>query len=264
MSIASVARNDLLVVRRSLLLKVVLAVLIAAPIGGVLVGIGLGGDPNFRFLLLSTWLVVGGSIPLVGMLAAAPTVAGARESGRLRLLLSTPTDRWEVVGGVLCSRLLVVVGSLSVGLCAGVPYLLAVSPQVAPGRLAGFVLFSLLVAATYVSLGLAVSVAVGSATCALTGAVGLVVGTVLWPRVATALRGVVADLGVAAPATVFEVLGRLTPFGAYSQVISDPGAIYGVKVTTPFLGSGTMAAVLLVWATLPLVISVRRFTDVDL
>lgn len=264
MSVTDVARHDLLVVRRSLLLKAVLTVVVAAPLGGILVGFGLGGDPTFRFLLLSMWLVVGGVIPLVGVLAAAPAVAGARDAGRLRLLLSTPTERSQVVGGVLCSRLLLVVGSLCLGLCLGALALVAVTPGVTPGRLAGFVLFSLLMAVAYVSVGLAVSVAVDSATRALAGSVGLFVGTLLWPQIASVLHGIVTDLGVAAPATAFQVLGRLSPFGAYSQVISDPGAIYGVEVTTPLLGSGAMAAVLVVWTTLPLALGVRRFTGTDL
>ena len=264
MSLTEVARHDLLVVRRSLLLKAVLAVLLAAPVVGVFVGFGLGSDPSFRFLLLSMWLVVGGVVPLVGVLAAAPAVAGAREAGRLRLLLSTPTERATVAGGVLCSRLLVVVGSLAVGLCAGVVALVAVTPQLAPGRLAGFVLFTLLVATAYVSLGLAVSVAVGSATRALVGSVVLFVGTLLWPQIASVLHGIVTDLGVAAPEAAFLVLGRLSPFGAYSQVISDPGAIYGVEVTTPLLGSGVMAVVLALWATLPLALALRRFSRSDL
>jgi ABC-type transport system involved in multi-copper enzyme maturation permease subunit len=263
-SLTEVARHDLLVVRRSLLLKAVLAALLAAPLAGVFVGFGLGGEPSFRFLLLSMWLVVGGAVPLVGVLAAAPAVAGARDTGRLRLLLSTPTERATVAGGVLCSRLLLVVGSLAVGLCVGVAGLVAVVPRVAPGRLAGFVVFTLLVATAYVSLGLAVSVSVGSATRALVGSVTLFVGTLLWPRIASVLHGIVTDLGVAAPATPFQVLGRLSPFGAYSQVISDSGAIYGVEVTTPLLGSGVIAVVLLGWATLPLALGVRRFSEADL
>lgn len=264
MSLAEVARHDLLVVRRSLLLKTVLAALLAAPVGGVLVGFGLGSDPNFRFLLLSMWLVVGGTVPLVGVLAAAPAIAGARDAGRLRLLLSTPTDRATLVGGILCSRLLVVLGSLVVGLGAGLVVLVTVVPRVAPGRLAGFVAFTLLVATAYVSLGLAVSMVFDSATRALVGSVALFVGTVLWPQVASILHGVVTDLGVAAPETGFQVLGRLSPFGAYSQVISDTGAIYGVEVTTPLLGSGVMAAVLVAWATLPLAFGLRRFARTDL
>lgn len=264
MSVGDVARHDLLVIRRSLLLRVVLGVVVATPVGGVLLAFGLGDDPGFRFVLLSMWLLVGSAVPLVGVLAAAPAVAGARNAGRLRLLLSTPTERAQVAGGVLCSRLLVVVGSLVAGLCVALPVLVAISPQVAPGRLAGFVVFTLLATATYVSLGLAVSVAVDSATRALTGALALFVGTAFWPQIASILRGVVADLGVAAPTTMFHVLGRLSPFGAYSQVISDQGAIYGVEVTTPLLGSGAMAAVLVIWATLPLALGVRRFVETDL
>jgi ABC-type transport system involved in multi-copper enzyme maturation permease subunit len=263
-SLADVARHDLLVVRRSLLLKSVLAALLAAPLGGVFVGFGLGSDPGFRFLLLSMWLIVGGTVPLVGVLAAAPAVAGSRDAGRLRLLLSTATERATVAGGILCSRLLLVVGSLAAGLCIGVAALVAVVPGAAPGRLAGFVVFTLLVATAYVSLGLAVSVTVDSATRALVVSVGLFVGTLLWPQIASILHGIVTDLGVAVPATASQVLGRLSPFGAYSQVISDPGAIYGVEVTTPLLGSGAMAAVLVGWATLPLAFGLRRFARTDL
>lgn len=265
MSIADVTRHDLLTVRRSLLLKTVLSVLGAAPVVGIAVGFVLSDDLTPRFLLLSMWLVVSGTVPLVALLTTAPTIAAGRESGRLRLLFTSSLGRPTFVTGTLCSRLLVVEGSLLVGFACASGILLVLSLPVSLGALAGFVGFTLLLAATYVSLGVAISTMTNSQTRAVGLALGLFVATLFWPRVAGILHTVlIAATGLPFSETTFDIVGRLSPFGAYSQVISDAGAIYGVAPTTPLLGSGAMATVLVAWTVLPLLVSYRRFSDTTL
>lgn len=261
MSVTDVARHDLLVVRRSLLLTTVLAVLGAAPLVGIAVAFALSDEPTARFLRLSMWLVVGGAVPLVALLTTAPTVAAGRESGRLRLLFSSPVNRPALVAGTLCSRLLVVEGALLVGFAGAVGALFALSLPVSSGAFAGFVGFTLLLAVTYVSLGVAISTVTDSQTRAVGTALGAFVATLLWPRVAGLLHGLLTTaFGVRLSETAFDFVGRLSPFGAYSQVISDAGAIYGVPPTTPLLASGAMAAVLVAWAVVPVLVSYRHFS----
>jgi len=264
-SVLDVARHDLLAVRRSLLLKTVLVAVGLAPVAGIALGFALTDEVTPRFLLLSTWLVVGFVVPFVATLTAATAIAANLEAGRLRLLLSGPTERGEALLGTLCSRLTVVTVPLALGL-AGFAAVFAALPQpVQPGRLAGFAAFTLAAAAAYVSIGLAVSAATRSQTRAVGTALGAFVVTLFWPRIAGILGSLLAgDSGLLLSATAFDVLGRLSPFGAYSQVISDPGAIYGIEVTTPLLGAGAMAVVLLGWIVGPLAVGYRRFSRVDL
>ena len=265
MSIADVTRHDLLTVRRSLLFKTVLSVLGATPVVGIAVGFALSDDLTPRFLLLSMWLVASGTVPLVALLTTAPTIAAGRESGRLRLLFTAPTDHRTLVAGTLCSRLLVVEGALLLGFAFAGGVLLVLSLPVSPGALAGFVGFTLLLAATYVSLGVAISTLTNSQTRAVGVALGVFIVTLFWPRIAEILHTVLtAATGMSLSETVFDVVGRLSPFGAYSQVISDAGAIYGVAPTAPLLESGAMATVLVAWVVLPLLVSYRRFSGTPL
>lgn len=265
MSVTDVARHDLLVVRRSLLLKTVLLVLGAAPLVGIAVAFALSDDPTARFLLLSMWLVVGGAVPLVALLTTAPTVAAGLECGRLRLLFTSPVNRLALVAGTLCSRLLVVESALLLGFACAVAMLFSLSLPVSLGALAGFVGFTLLLTVTYVSLGVAVSTLTSSQTRAVGAALGVFAATLFWPRIAEILHTLLTTaFGVHLSETTFEVVGRLSPFGAYSQVISDAGAIYGVAPTTPLLKSGAMAAVLVGWAVVPILVSYRHFSGTRL
>lgn len=265
MSISDVARHDLLTIRRSLLLKTVLLVLGAAPVVGIAVGVALSDDLTPRFLLLSMWLVVSGIVPLVALLTTAPTIAAGRESGRLRLLFTSPIDRLALVAGTLCSRLFVVEGALLLGFACASGSLLALSLPVSLGALAGFVGFTLLLAVTYVSLGVAISTTTTSQTRAVGLALGVFIATLFWPRIAGILHTVLTTAtGLPVSETTFDIVGRLSPFGAYSQVISDAGAIYGVEPTTPLLESGSMATVLVAWAVVPLLVSYRRFSGTTL
>lgn len=265
MSVTGVARHDLLVVRRSLLLKTVLSVLGVAPVVGIVIAFALSDDPTARFLRLSMWLVVGSAVPLVALLTTAPTVAAGRESGRLRLVFTSPVNRLALVIGMLCSRLIVIEGALFLGFACAVGTLFALSLPVSLGAFTGFVGFTLLLAATYASLGIAISTVINSQTRAVGTALGAFVATLLWPRIVGILHDLLMTaFGVRLSETPFEVVGRFSPFGAYSQVISDAGAIYGVAPTTPLLGSGAMATVLVGWAVFPILVSFRHFTGTRL
>lgn len=241
-----------------MLLRTVLSILGAAPVVGVAVAFALSDGLTPRFLLLSMWLVVSGAVPLVSLLTTAPTIAAGRESGRLRLLFTSPTDHLTLVTGTLCSRLLVIESALLFGFTCAFGVILALSLPVSLGALAGFVGFTLLLAVTYASLGVAISAVTSSQTRAVGSALGVLVATLFWPRVAEILHSLTTTIaGVPLSSTTFDIVGRLSPFGAYSQVISDAGAIYGVTPTTPLLGSGAMATVLVVWTVVPLFVSYR-------
>jgi hypothetical protein len=59
-------------------------------------------------------------------------------------------------------------------------------------------------------------------------------------------------------------VGTLSPFGAYSQIVTPPRAIYAEAVAGPLLGTSTMTVILLVWAIIPIFFGYWWFSRVDL
>jgi ABC-type transport system involved in multi-copper enzyme maturation permease subunit len=258
-------RHDLRLTRRSRVGRAVFVVLGLAPLAGVAISFVLSNDAlTARFVLLSTWLVVSGVVPIVAVLGSAAAISGHRESGRLRLVLGSPTTQADVLLGTFAARLLVVQLALLVGLAVAVATMVVLSLPMALGRLAGFLLFTPLMTAAYVSLGVAASTTSRTQLRSLSVGVAGFVATIVWPQVAAGLADVVQSLsGITLPATLVHFVGTLSPFGAYAQAIGDEGAIYAMAPSTPLLQPGAMALVLLLWIGLPLAFGYRRFVTTD-
>lgn len=248
MTFSDVFTHDLSLVRRSKVWETLVVISIGTLLAGYFVGLQLsshlGPEGQFRHVVIVTWLVGGTLLPFAGMLAAVSGITGEREAGTLRLFASFPVGRSEFVVGKFFARLVTVGSALVIGL--GVWVAVAVFSQipVKAGRLAGFVVFTTLVTGCYAALGTGIAAAVRSTSVARGLAAGIFVGTVSWPRVFPMLADVVS-LDPSKSSVRF--IGKLTPYGAYSQVVSDKNAILAVDVTTPLLGSGVMATIILVW-----------------
>jgi len=257
--------HDLLLTRRTKVGRTVFAAVGLAPLAGVGISFVLSNDAlTARFVLLSTWLVVSGVVPIVAVLGSAAAISGNRESGRLRLMLGSPTTQSDVLFGTFAARLLLVQFGLLVGLTVAVALMVILSLPMALGRLGGFLLFTPLMAAVYVSLGIAASTTVRTQLRSLSLAIAGFVATLVWPQVATVLASVFESLsGITLSATLVHFIGTLSPFGAYAQAIGDGGAIYGMDASTPLLQSGVMGLVLLLWVGMPLGLAYQQFVTAD-
>lgn len=247
MTVRELIHTDLLVARRSGVARTVVVGATLAFLVGVLVGRFLGGDADspasFRFQMLTIWLTAGLIVPLAGVLVGAGSVAGERDDQTLRLLATLPIRTHSVVYGKYIARLLVLEAGVVVGLVAATLLLLSGRSSIEPGQLAGFALFTMLVVASYVAIGVGISTRAGTTVRAWAGAMIVFIGTVAWPRAVELLSGA-AGFGDSFFVTV---LARLTPFGAYSQVVSDSGAVLFAESSSPLVGSGAMAFVILLW-----------------
>lgn len=261
MSFKAILTHDLLVAYRSRVGKTVLAILGLAPLVGVFVSFLLSSDElTGRFLVLSMWLVVGTLAPLTAVIGTASTISGDRESGRLRLLLGSPTSDAQVLGGTFLSRLIITESALLAGFIIALIAIFGQSLPVGLGRIGGLIVFTLFVTAAYVSLGIAASTVANTQVQSLTLGVVFFVCTVIWPQIATVLGGI---LGVSSGRTT-HFIGTFSPFGAYSQVISDAGAIYGMEPSGPLLKSGVMAVILAIWVIVSIAIGYHQFSITDL
>lgn len=263
MSVRVVAGHDLRRIRRSRGLVGLVAVSLVVFVGGYLIGglLGSGQEPAsvVRVRLLAIWLVAGPTVGFVATVVGAAGIAGEQEARTLRLLASLPFSRAQLVYGKTVARVGAVTAAVTLGTFVSLTAVAVGSPVTPTARLVGFAGFTLAVAVSYVAVGVAVSTVV-SADRVRAAAVGVFVATLVWPR----LMGFGVEAFGGRIELLCQFLGTLTPFGAYSQVVSDGGAILAYEPTSAVLGSGVMALVLLAWTVGPLLVVRHQFPKMAL
>lgn len=208
-------------------------------------------------------------VPLIALVVAYNAVVGERESGSLKLLLSLPHSRADVVAGKVIGR------SAAFGVAVLVGFLLpalalALGPlQFEVGSFVGFTLLTALLGAVFVAIAVGASAAVPSNTLAIGITVGLYFLFVpLWGAVQIPLQlyfqvsSPPAWLSLTGP-EVIRLLRLLNPTGAFKIV------------TNAYLGSTLFAgdqarlhlgatAMLLAWLLAPPLFGLWRFERADL
>jgi ABC-2 type transport system permease protein len=206
-------------------------------------------------------------VPFVGMLLSYGAVVGARESGAIRLSLSLPLSRGDLVLGKLLSRAGLLTGTLLASLLGAGALVVYPFGELEPWRFLGFLILTVLFGLVWTALGVAVSVAVSTKRRALVlgfGAVFLFV--VVWDAVVGAVRLSLNAAGL--------VDGEL-PGVVLFLVGLEPGRVFG-RVTTGFVTPGTSPpgpwylnewvalALLVLWVAGPLGLAFRRFNGSDI
>jgi ABC-2 type transport system permease protein len=234
-----------------------------------------GGDPTG--VGLSQFLASGITlfVAVTAIVVCNRAIAGERESGSLRLLLSLPHTRLDVVVGKLIGRTAVlavpILGSLVIGAVIGS----AIGGVFEPVPIAVTLVVALLFVLTYVGIFVGVSALTKSTTLALAAGVAyFLVFEVLWNLVGTivilALNGF-EPLGAGTPDWYY-VFQNVPPSNSYSTVFSatleattdwtpapstaPPDTFYG----TPWIGLAIMA----LWFVVPLAVGYARFSTTDL
>jgi len=174
-SVASVLRKDVLDVRRA---KIVWFV------GGLFTLVTVlffyqirvnGGIEGFDDVLLGLWnLTFVGAlfIPAIALVAAYLSIAGERESGSIKFLLSTPISRRELVIGKFLSRTAVVAVSCLFAFAVAAVLSVVWFSALRPGTFVGIAALTTLYALAYVAVAVAVSAATATRARAMGGALG--------------------------------------------------------------------------------------------
>lgn len=266
MTVTNILRHDLDVLKRTVVGKVLVGLVLASVLGGLLTSFLLSnGAVTPKSLLSSLWLIVGTVVPFGALFIAAMSIASDRESGRIRLFFGTPVTKADVFVGTLLSRIMVVAGSITAGFALLGLVVIALLTDVSPGVLVEPALFTVLVGVVYTSVGTAVSAIATTRLRAVAAALAFYVCAGFWPNVITQVTGTGRLMGDPTPTQTFvHFLGTLSPFGAYSQVVTSEQAIYGEVVTSPLLATPTMTFVLFLWAVVPALIGHWWFASVDL
>jgi ABC-2 type transport system permease protein len=278
MSWQAIARKDfqdalrsrwLLVLTTLFVLLVSAAVYVVRPAQGQTVS----SNAVVNFIIIKDGLVTT-LIPLIALVMAYAAVVGERESGSLKLLLSLPHSRSDVVLGKVLGRSAAIAGPIFVGfLLPGFILLLIPGVNFQPGYYLGYTLLTAFLATVFVAIAVGFSSAVSSQRFAIGGAIGIYFlfvplwGVVQFPlRFYLGLNGGPSWLPIAGP-DLLEFLRLLNPVGSFKIVINSfmAGSLFASAESVPSPRMQIAAlSMLLAWLLAPPLLGLYRFENADL
>ncbi|MFW6447972.1 MAG: ABC transporter permease subunit [Halobacteriota archaeon] len=281
MSWRAIARKDVSDASRSLILWIVTAVflLFGVLVAGAFVLLanveGPGGEPassvNALLFIISPVALFA---PIIALLVGYKAIVGERDSGSLKVLLSLPHTRWDVMVGKLVGRTVVMAVSVTLAFVVmGLIVTVFVEPIDIPAFLVVFAL-SILYAATFVSIAIAISGAVRSSTVAAAAMFGIfALFLMFWDLLLFGLNYLIE--GSVFPdmtdiPTWYHFVDMLSPDGAYTvavQGLLPEVDIYGGQFpeAVPLVISEWAALVVLaLYLVVPFGLGYLRFRAVDL
>jgi len=235
-------------------------------------------------LLFFTVGLTGLFVPLAAIVVCYKSLAGERELGSIKLLLSLPTTRFNVFTGKVIGRAAVLSFGLGVGVVVGLGFGSVLLGEGDALAILVFLLLTLVFAAVYAGIMVSLSATTGSTSRATTLALGFfVVFELVWDVVPMGILYVVNgfSLPTELPDWVF-LITQLSPSTAYFSSIvavlpdladatgADSGqAGGGVNVTPaeadPFYVTPEVGlVVLLLWLIVPFLIGHYRFSHADM
>jgi ABC-2 type transport system permease protein len=226
-SALSVARKDFRGARRSRLLWAAAVVLglIAAFAAYVSGTSGQSADLVRRLFRLLT-LVLAVLLPVVALVASYLAIAGEREGGGIKFMLSLPNTRRDVFVGKLASRLGIVAGGVAFMYVAAASVALTRHGAFPAGVVFGTLVLSLVYGGTFVSIAVSLSAAAASRSRAIAGAFGsyfVLVILYIFPvvQIPTMVRWVHTTLLDADPnPDLYNAVRYTSPFLAYRKSIN--------------------------------------------
>ncbi|ESP89588.1 ABC transporter permease subunit [Candidatus Halobonum tyrrellensis] len=277
MSLEAVARKDFEDAVRSrwlLALSAVFVLLVSAVV--YLVRPGEGQTLTTGQLLGSLYIrdaLVTTLVPLIALIVAYGAVVGERASGSLKLLLSLPHSRADVVFGKLVGRTAAIAVPIAVGFVLPA-FIAAVGPlRLQVGVFVGYVLLTVLLAAAFVAIAVGFSAAVASNRLAIGGAIGLFFLFVpLWGAVQFPLRlyfvvgGAPGWLPISGQ-QLFAALRLINPTGSFKIIAGEfvSGALFAGGSGEFGLSMEVAAfAMLVAWLLVPPLLGLWRFERADL
>lgn len=265
MSVRTVARKDLADAGRSKAVwaVAVLVMLSTAGISGLVATVT--DQPAEQVFGVAFQLGVS-ALPIIALILAKGAITAERESGSMRVLLSLPPSRLDVLLGKLVGRTaLMLVATLVGGIGTG----LVVVGLVGGGAslIVPFVGFLGLLGVAFVAIGVGVSAGVASDARATAVAVGAyMVLVALWNLVLTLIRTAAAELGLlesGAQPVWLQLLGVFPPNRAAAAGYEAAGD-GRLLAADPFASAWFPIIVLVAWMVVPVFLGYYRFRDADI
>ncbi len=281
MSALDVARKDFLDVRRA---RVVWAVGGAYTLLTVLfflqVRFGdVAGAPPVVLALWNVAFVGAVFVPAIALVAAYLAIAGERESGSVKHLLSTPASRRDVVLGKYASRAAIVAVALAVAFLVAAALTVAWFGALHAGVFLGIAALTTVYALAYVAMAIGISAVTATRSRAMLGALGVYFSTNLMTlnENVSGLAGIEFVLnellGLGVDADAIQFVGMVTnPTRAYlvSTLGVFPGDLAGeMGLPDPsalawYVQPGAAVVVLLAWLVVPILVGLHRFERTDI
>ena len=266
MSVRAVARKDLADAGRSKALwAVTLAVvLFTAGITGV-AGTTSDEPANVVFGLAFQLVVV--ALPIIALFVAKGAITGERESGSVRVLLSLPPSRRDILLGKLVGRTaLMLVGTLIGAVTTGVVVVTLIGSGL--NLLVPFMIFLGLMGMAFVGIGVgisAVSSTDGQATALAVTAYLILVA--LWNLIQRGIQAGAAELGLieagSQPAWI-QFIGVFPPNRAAVAAFETASSGGQIFAADPFASVWFPTLMLLIWLIVPVLGGYLRFRDADI
>lgn len=298
MSWEAVARKDFHDAIRSRWLWVlsVLSVLVfaGAAIGRLYVGDMGGGQQGAGVLQLFLFFLKEGTaiiVPLTSIVIAYAALTRERESGTIKLMLSLPHSRDDVVVGKLLGRSVVIAVPILIGLLVALVAMLPVASGLSVTTYLQFALLTALLGVVFVGIAVGVSAVADTNQQAIVGAGGLfAIFWFVWNFFVNGVTRALTDvfgLGASSQYQIRLVLKLLNPIQAYKTLVTslfftdlqarvimfgrifglipDPKAQEALGPNLPVVFSDPFVLLfLLFWLVLPVAAGVVWFRDKDL
>lgn len=290
-----VARKDFEDVFRSKLLWALTFGFVGLLVFFVLVGYAQGEveDATMADMLSGMGQFVMFFIPLIALIAGFMAIVGERQSGSLRVLMSYPFSRTDVVTGKVIGRSAVVAATILVGFLAATLLGVPLTGTVSPVPLLGTVAITILLSVTFTALAVSISAATASRGTALAWVVGIFfVLLAMWEAITVGIYYLVTGSRPGLQVEAWYLgLQQLNPLEGYRIAVGqvtdsyvwpmvqlgledlpvgemepeDRMAESRVDGSLPFyLSPWASLLVFLGWIAIPLAIGYRRFQEADL
>ena len=282
MSTRTVAWKDLTSVRRSRVLwgGVTLLALLVAVVAYSFRGYQLTPQEQVLNLFRTMVLGLGVIAPLVTLVVSYLAIAGERQTGGIKFLLSVPNTRNDVFLGKLASRLLLVGGGLAFVFMTATLVAVATHGALPLGPVVGLFAVSFVYLAVFVVIAVALSAAVATRGRAIAAAIASYFFLVLFFVVpGLRLSAIVSFvhqklLGLESNQNLYDAVTYISPYTAFQKaanLVFPPE--YQTKVfyrssempDPPwYLGDEVSLLVFAVWLVVPLLVGYLQFNRSDL
>lgn len=265
MSIGTVARKDLADASRSKMLWAVMILVLLSTAGVTGLAAATSGMPAREVFGLAFQLAVT-TLPIIALILAKGAITDERESGSLRVLLSLPPSRSDILVGKLLGRtVLMLIATLAGGLTTGLIVFALLGGEI--GILIPFIGFLGLMGVAFVAIGVGVSAASASDNRATAIAVGAyMILVALWNLIERGIQFGAVELGLmeasSQPAWL-QLVGLFPPNNAAVAGFraTVDGQLFG---TDPFASVWLPVCFLLIWFILPVAGGYLSFRDAQI
>lgn len=235
---------------------------------------GGGNEIATTNLLLFLQTPVGIFVPIIGLMLGYKAIAGEIENGNVKLLLSLPHSRTNVVLGKLIGRISVLTIATVVGFTVALGVVLALYPEFSAVEYVQFTLLTLLFGGAYVSIGIGLSSLTKSTAKAGVGVFSVfVLFNWLWGYIPNLLNWAINGSFLFAEGSPdwYLVFGRLSPNGAFNGALMPllelspiQQQILGQTGDAFYLSWWFSLLLLIGWIVLPIALGSYRFQSMDI